>query len=203
MQKGFTELNGGKHDMKGHLFYATAENLTGKPLAGYLANKMIGTWELKEALEQAAAYASEKGFALFIFDAYRPQKAVDNLVMWAKEKEENKALKAKYYPNEKKEELVLKEYIASRSGHSRGSVADLTLVDIIRGHPLDMGTIFDFMDESSRHGSPSIGRDAAQNRLLLRNIMEKSGFLAYEKEWWHYRLAREPFKDTYFDFDIV
>lgn len=93
-------------------------------------------------------------------------------------------------------------YIAARSGHSRGSVVDLTLTTP-DGIPLDMGTCFDRMDELSHHGALEPDSPAAKNRGMLLHIMTEAGFIPYENEWWHYRLENEPYPDTYFDFDIL
>lgn len=207
MEAGFVYLNEELDNIKWDIRYATGNNLTGKPLSGYQANKPVGTIQLWHGLVKAVSAASERGLGLFIFDAYRPQKAVDDLVAWTKcpetEKAEVQLLKEKYYPKVEKADMLNQGYIAERSGHSRGSVIDLTLMRLSDGIFLDMGTIFDFMDEKSHHGSDKVGQIAAENRLLLKKIMEESGFLCYEKEWWHYRLENEPFPDTYFNFDIT
>ena len=94
-------------------------------------------------------------------------------------------------------------YVARRSGHSRGSTVDLTLFDLDSGMLVDMGGCFDLMDKSSHHGAQNIGEEPAENRERLRSIMEGSGFVAYEPEWWHYTLSDEPFPDTYFNFRIA
>lgn len=178
--------------------YATNDNLTGAPLDGYLVNRVVGTRALGAALKKAAAHFAQNGYGLFIFDAYRPARAVKAFARWAAQPEDLKT-KQRHYPNVDKKELFRRGYIAERSGHSRGSSIDLTLTK--DGRALDMGGIFDLMDDVSHHSHPM--PDAiAQNRQMLKAGMEACGFRAYEGEWWHYNLAEEPYPDTYFDFPI-
>jgi D-alanyl-D-alanine dipeptidase len=55
--------------------YATADNFTGKPVDGYLTNRIVGTRALCAALEDAQGKAESRGFGLFLWDGYRPQRA--------------------------------------------------------------------------------------------------------------------------------
>ena len=134
--------------------YATAHNLTGHPLAGYLKPKAIASLEAAEALQRAFSQAKQLGYGMLVYDAYRPQKAVQDFVRWSRE-EENGLTRAEFYPALEKSELFPLGYIAERSGHSRGSTIDLTLTDA-GGLPLDMGTCFDFMGEESHHNAPGL-----------------------------------------------
>ena len=179
--------------------YASAHNLTGHPLAGYRANKALATREAADALARAAEVFRNMGYGILIFDAYRPQKAVDDFVRWSSEPE-NHATRAAFYPALEKTQLFPLGYIARKSGHTRGSTIDLTLTR--NGVPVDMGTDFDLMDDRSHHGAEGLSPEQAQNRALLRGVMCWAGFAPYENEWWHYRLMSEPYPDTYFDFDI-
>lgn len=181
--------------------YAGTENFTGRPVDGYVSGKIILTEEAAEALEKVAKEADSLGYGLIFFDGYRPQKAVDHFVRWAKE-ENDTLMKRQYYPGIEKSRLFELGYIAARSGHSRGSTIDLTLVGKGSGKEIDMGTDYDFFGPESHHGAGSITEQQASYRALLRKLMESNGFLAYEEEWWHYTLREEPFKDTYFDFDV-
>ena len=178
--------------------YATADNLTGAPLDGYRVNRVVGTRELAQALKTAAEYFAKRGYGLHLYDAYRPQQAVATFVRWAKLPEDGKT-KAAHYPNLRKEDLFPLGYIAERSGHSRGSSVDLTLTQ--NGREVEMGGIFDLMDDRSHHSYP-IGGAAAEHRALLKEGMEQCGFESYDGEWWHYNLKVEPHPDTYFDFPI-
>jgi D-alanyl-D-alanine dipeptidase len=65
-----------------------------------------------------------------------------------------------------------------------------------------MGGRFDLMDERSHHAAKGIPETEAQNRRLLRSIMESSGFESYDCEWWHYVLKNEPYPNSYFDFPV-
>lgn len=179
--------------------YASSDNLTGAPLAGYLVNRVVGSRELADALRAAAERFSRLGYCLLVYDAYRPARAVRSFVEWAARPEDFKT-KARHYPNIDKKDLFHLGYIAEKSGHSRGSSVDLTLTR--NGEAVDMGGIFDLMDETSHHSHP-MPDEIARNRLILKENMEASGFRAYDGEWWHYNLVREPYPDTYFDFPIT
>lgn len=198
--EGFVDLSEVISGIGTDIRYATAHNLTGHPLAGYLAPKALATREAAAALAAAFQKARRLGYGMLVYDAYRPQKAVDDFVVWSREAETG-ATKAEFYPELEKKALFPMGYIAERSGHSRGSTIDLTLTDAA-GAPLDMGTCFDFMSERSHHGAAGLTREQNRNRIVLCDIMTRAGFIPYENEWWHYRLRNEPYPDTYFDCDI-
>ena len=180
--------------------YAGYDNFVGEPVDGYCVNRLVGTRELAKALVLAQKRAEQAGCRLLLWDAYRPQRAVDHFIRFCAAPETGKT-RERHYPNVDKTQLIPLGYIAARSGHSRGSTIDLTLTDG-EGNPLDMGGIFDFMDERSHHGCPEITSAQADCRKLLRSIMLECGFTDYRNEWWHYRLKSEPYPDTYFDFVI-
>lgn len=171
--------------------YAGDENFVGAKVDGYKRAKCLLTPEAANALFAASRNLAEMGLSFRIFDCYRPQRAVDHFVRWSRNDDER--TKSAYYPGTPKSELFPQGYIAERSGHSRGSTVDLTI------DALDMGSRFDFFDPVSHTASDAIPTPARANRLLLRLIMEKNGFRNYDKEWWHYTLADEPYKDQYFD----
>jgi len=141
------------------------------------------------------------GMSLKVFDAYRPQRAVDHFVRWAQDLNDRK-MKLVFYPAVAKEDLFSDGYIAERSGHSRGSTIDLTIVDSETGQELEMGTPWDFFDPLSWPSSLDLPVQARANRNLLNAVMTKHGFRALPEEWWHFTLENEPFPDTYFDFPI-
>jgi D-alanyl-D-alanine dipeptidase len=120
---------------------------------------------------------------------------------WAKDLDDTK-MKEKYYPHLDKSVLFELGYIAEKSGHSRGSTVDLTLVDVSTGKELDMGSGFDFFGEISNHGTDLIPEEQEKNRNILRDAMMEAGFKIYPEEWWHYTLENEPYPDTYFDFPV-
>ena len=182
--------------------YATWDNFTGKPVDGYLANRIVGTKALCAALEEAREKAAALGFGLLLWDGYRPQRAVDCFLRWAKQPEDGRT-KLRYYPNIDRAEMFEKGYVAARSGHSRGGTVDLTLYHLATGELAPMGGDHDLMDPISHHGAKGVTHVEARNRRCLCSIMEDCGFSSYDYEWWHYTLKHEPYPDTYFDFPIT
>lgn len=182
--------------------YATWDNFTGKPVDGYLANRIVGTRALCAALERAQEKAASVGFGLLLWDGYRPQHAVDCFVRWSQQPEDGRT-KSRHYPRVGRAEMFEKGYVAARSGHSRGGTVDLTLYDLATNELVPMGGGHDLMDPVSHHGAPGITPAETQHRRHLRSLMEACGFSAYEREWWHYTLDDEPYPDTYFDFPIT
>jgi zinc D-Ala-D-Ala dipeptidase len=182
--------------------YATWDNFTGRPVDGYLANRIVGTRALCAALERAREAAASLGFGLLLWDGYRPQRAVECFLRWAQQPEDGRT-KDRHYPHIDKSEVFEKGYVAAKSGHSRGSTVDLTLYHLATGELARMGGDYDLMDAVSHHGARGITQVEARNREELRAVMEASGFTSYEREWWHYTLAPEPYPDTYFDFPIT
>ncbi|MDT0676616.1 M15 family metallopeptidase [Autumnicola musiva] len=181
--------------------YAGKHNFTGRTVQSYNAPVAILTKAAAKALCKVQEELLNEGYCLKIFDAYRPQSAVNNFVEWAKNEEDTVA-KNVYYPEVKKSKLFQKGYIASRSGHSRGSTVDLTIVDADTGEELDMGSPYDFFGSISHHNSNKPSKKQQANRELLKNVMNKYGFRPYSEEWWHYTLRNEPYPDTYFDFPV-
>jgi D-alanyl-D-alanine dipeptidase len=182
--------------------YATWDNFTGKPVDGYLANRIVGTSALCAALDEAREKAESLGFGLLLWDGYRPQRAVDCFVRWSQQPEDGRT-KLRHYPNIDRAAMFEEGYVATKSGHSRGSTVDLTLFDLATGELVPMGGDHDFMDQISHHGAQQITQVEASNRQHLRSLMEACGFVAYDCEWWHYRLKDEPYPTTYFDFPIT
>ncbi|GAA3454594.1 D-Ala-D-Ala dipeptidase VanX [Dactylosporangium matsuzakiense] len=182
--------------------YATWDNFTGRPVDGYLANRVVGTRALGTALARARDRAAPLGLGLLLWDGYRPQRAVDRFLRWSREPEDGWA-KQRHHPNITRAEMFELGYVAAKSGHSRGSTVDLTLFHLDTGALVPMGGDHDLMDVRSHHGAPGITAAETRHRRQLRTIMESSGFGAYESEWWHYTLRDEPYPDTYFDFPIT
>lgn len=181
--------------------YFSANNFVGEPIAGYRAANIYLTRPAAEALRQVQSELAPFGLGLKVFDAYRPQRAVDHFVRWAQDLDDQR-MKARYYPQVAKSDLFSDGYIAARSGHSRGSTVDLTLVDLDTGAELDMGTPWDFFDLASWPDSDQVSTQQQANRLLLRRVMLAAGFRPLRTEWWHFTLVDEPFPDTYFDFAV-
>lgn len=202
MDKGFVFLDEVLDGIRWDAKYATWDNFTGKPIDGYEVNRIAGTYALAYALRRAKEQAAALGYGLLLWDGYRPQRAVNCFLQWSQQPE-NGLTKERFYPNINRTEMIEKEYIASKSSHSRGSAIDLTLYRLDSGILVPMGSGFDFMDELSHHTSKGVSDNEANNRQLLRTIMEESGFAPYEYEWWHYVLKNEPHPDSYFDFPLA
>jgi D-alanyl-D-alanine dipeptidase len=181
--------------------YATWDNFTGKPVDGYLVNRIVGTLALCAALQTVQGVAESLGFGLLLWDGYRPQRAVDSFLRWSKQAEDGRK-KLRHYPNIDKPEMFEKGYVAAKSAHSRGSAVDLTLYHLATGELAPMGGDHDLMDPTSHHGANGIAPIETKNRQYLCSIMEDCGFNSYECEWWHYSLKDEPYPNTYFDFPI-
>jgi D-alanyl-D-alanine dipeptidase len=181
--------------------YFSEDNFIGTRIDGYRAAKIFMTRAAADALKSAQTELHDVGLGLKIFDAYRPQRAVDHFVRWGQELEDVK-MQRRYYPNVEKKNLFNEGYISERSGHSRGSTVDLTLINLESGQELDMGTPWDYFDPLSWPSSENVSSEQRVNRYILRDVMLKYGFRPIAEEWWHFTLENEPFADTYFDFPI-
>lgn len=187
--------------IKSELRYLNNNNFIGKPINGYENNCVIITKQAAFHLKKVQSELLKKGLSLKVFDAYRPQQAVNHFVTWAKVWKDT-LMKKKYYPNVTKSELFNLGYIASKSGHTRGSTIDLTIMYIKTGKELDMGSPYDFFGIQSHPFYPKISKEQKENRMLLRKLMLQNNFKPYENEWWHFTLINEPFPKTYFNFPI-
>ena len=198
LEDGFVYLKDIDNTIIVDLKYYSTENFTAKYVDGYQSNTAILTEKSAAALSKAQQDFNKLGYSLIVYDAYRPQSAVDFFVRWSKDQSDtlNKVI---YYPNIKKSELFKSGYIAYKSGHSRGSTVDVSLVEISTKKELDMGTIFDYFGVESHTFSNEISEKQKSNRLILNEIMSDNGFKNYSKEWWHFTLKDEPFQ-KYFNF---
>ncbi|GKQ40058.1 M15 family metallopeptidase [Streptomyces sp. A012304] len=205
--------------------YFTPHNFVGERIDGYRQPLCILTRPAAEALHQAQTRLLRQGYTLKVYDCYRPQRAVNHFVSWA-ENLDDEAMKGEFYPNVDKARLFEDGYIAEKSGHSRGSTLDLTLVKLparptrpyTPGEPLvpcfapqqerfpdnsvDMGTGFDCFDTLSHTLDPRVQGEQRAHRLLLKSTLETLGFVNLAEEWWHYTFKPEPYPDTYFDFPV-
>jgi len=181
--------------------YLTAHNFVGVPIDGYEKPVCYLTRQAADALAKVARELELRGLVVKAFDCYRPTRAVAHFVQWARNLNDTK-MKAEFYPNVDKSTLFRDGYIASRSGHSRGSTIDMTLARKADGKDLDMGTPFDFFSPKAWPSDRSVSAEAQANRKILADAMRRHGFDPYKKEWWHFTLKNEPFRDTYFDFPV-
>lgn len=176
-------------------------NFVGARVDGYKAPYAIMTEQAAKALKAVADDLAVKGYKLVIYDAYRPQKAVDHFIRWSKDPKDQ-TTKDVFYPETDKRKLFKLGYVSTKSGHTRGSTVDLSIASVKTGKLVDMGSGFDFLGSISSHGSKLVNAVQTANRNLLKKAMEKHGFKAYSKEWWHYTLVKEPYPKTYFNFDV-
>lgn len=225
LPKGFVYLSDVNSSVVQEIRYHSSHNFVGTRVDGYVSPVCILTVQAAEALDKVQQDLELIGYSLKVYDCYRPQKAVDHFVRWSKDAKDTKT-KAEFYPNEPKDTLFKKGFIASRSGHSRGSTVDLTIVPYeapeqeeyiphikqrscensaenrFGDNSIDMGTGFDCFSPLSATENEAITEKQLSNRMLLRDLMKKYGFVNYEKEWWHYTLEKEPFPKTFFNFDV-
>ena len=183
------------------LRYYSSNNFVGEPIDGYIKPKCILTKEAATALKKVQDEFARLGFGLLVFDAYRPQRAVDHFIRWSKDSADTK-MKEQFYPNINKKDLFEEGYISEKSGHSRGSTVDITIVSLRTGHILDLGGPYDYFDKKSWVDYKNITKNQRAIRLMLQRRMVKHGFKYYPTEWWHFTLAKEPYPDTYFDFPV-
>jgi len=198
---GFVDLIEIDASIQIDLRYLGRDNFLGRPVDGYEANRLIVSEAAGRALARVQAELKPMGLGLLVYDAYRPQRAVDHFVRWAQDLDDQ-ASKNEYYPDVGKDKLFEEGYIAARSGHTRGGTVDLTLLDIQSGQTLDMGTPWDFFGPESWPTFADLLPQQRANRLLLRTLMLRHGFRPLEQEWWHFTLEDEPFPETYFNFSI-
>ena len=198
---GFVVLGEFIPDIIQEIRYYTTYNFVGDRIDGYEMPCALMTREAAEALKKVSDDVMKMGYRLKIYDAYRPQKAVDHFVRWAKDTKDVR-MKKYFYPEIGKERLFPEDYIMEKSGHSRGSTVDLTLFDMETGKELDMGGTFDYFGELSHPDYKKITARQYKNRMILRDVMVKHGFKPLYSEWWHFTLENEPYPDTYFTFPV-
>ena len=198
---GFVSIGEAIPDVILEIRYYSTFNFIGDRIDGYEQPVALLTREAAARLKEAGGELAGRGYRMRIYDAYRPQKAVDHFMRWAKNVSDIR-MKAYFYPDLNKNELIPGHYIAEHSGHSRGSTVDLTLFDMRTGKDADMGSPFDFFGEISHPDYRDITEEQYANRMLLRDVMTRHGFRPLESEWWHFTLENEPYPDTFFTFPV-
>ncbi|MBR2299829.1 MAG: M15 family metallopeptidase [Alphaproteobacteria bacterium] len=196
---GFALISSMIDDAAYDIRYYSENNFTGSKIDGYEAPHAYLTKEALVALAKAAENLREKGYRLLIWDSYRPQKAVNHFVRWINDPtdEGDKS----FYPDLEKSDLLKGNYIMAKSGHTRGSTVDLTIIKKDGGF-VDMGGTFDLFSEVSHPDYENITDEQKHNRQILHDAMVDAGFKGIDSEWWHFTLENEPYSDTYFDFDV-
>lgn len=190
--------------------YYSTYNFIGDRIPGYLEPVAILSRQAADSLKVVSDELRQQGYLLKIYDAYRPQCAVDYFMAWAEDTSDVR-MKEYFYPELDKSVLVPQEYVARKSSHTRGSTVDLTLFDMKLQKDVDMGCTFDYFGVAS-HPDVLPGQEIGayrpiteeqyRNRMILQEAMVRHGFKIYECEWWHFTLKDEPFPDTYFNFPI-
>ncbi|MGW8730973.1 M15 family metallopeptidase [Streptomyces sp. NPDC055808] len=205
--------------------YITPHDFVGEPIDGYRQPLCVLTRPAAEALHRAQLKLLRQGYSLKVYDCYRPQRAVDHFVRWAKDLDDQR-MKAEFYPRVDKSRLFADGYIAEKSGHSRGSTMDLTVVRLpalptrpyrpgqrlvpcyapkgerFPDNSLDMGTGFDCFDTLAHTDDPRVRGVQRSNRQFLKSTLAAQGFVNLPEEWWHFTYQPEPFPSTYFDFPV-
>ena len=201
LPNGFVYLEDVDASIQKEMRYLSNNNFIGRKIDGYKNNCIIITEQAAHQLKKVQTELLKKGLSLKVFDAYRPQEAVNHFVKWAKVLSDT-LMKQEYYPKVPKSQLFNQGYIASKSGHTRGSTVDLTIIDAKTGKELDMGSPYDFFGVQSHPLHSNLSKEQKENRMLLRKVMLENNFKPYENEWWHFTLRNEPFRNTYFNFPV-
>lgn len=201
MQKGFVEIAKEIDDVILEIRYSSTYNFIGDKIDGYVDSTALLSVEACNGLKKASDEFRSLGYRIKIYDAYRPMKAVRHFVRWAKDIDDTR-MKDIFYPNVDKRDLFKLGFISDRSSHSRGSTVDITLFDERTGKDVDMGSYFDYFGDISNSDYSDLSLEQLNNRKLLRDVMSKYGFKVLDSEWWHFTLIDEPYKDTYFEFEV-
>lgn len=225
--KGFVYLHEVDPTIRISVRYAGSENFVGKPVDGYKRPVIIMTQQAAQALQKVQAAVQKDGYSLIVYDAYRPQRAVNHFMRWS-EDVADQTKKSAYYPRVNKADVFELGYVAKRSGHSRGSTVDLTLIkteqelvdietrdrklldgftiQLLDDGTVDMGSSFDLFDVASHYANDLIEEKFKARRAYLKDVMEAHGFKNYAREWWHFTLKNEPYpadqSESYFDFEV-
>lgn len=171
--------------IKTDLKYTTTDNFMGKDAYGDLTDCYLQK-DVAEMLKRAQKNLQEKhkGYHFIVYDGARPFTVQKK--MWDIVKGTDKA------------HYVAKPD-AKGSMHNYGCAVDLSVVDD-KGVPLDMGTAFDHLGTEARTDIEAdllkqgkITQKQLDNRLILREAMEKEGFKVLKREWWHFN----AFPDSY------
>ncbi len=216
----FVTLSTAVPDVILEIRYFSTYNFVGERIDGYVQPTALITKEAGAALKAVSDDVKAQGYRLKVYDAYRPQKAVDHFVRWAADLQATQ-MKPCFYPDLDKSVLFEQEYIMEYSGHTRGSTVDLTLFDMRTEKEVDMGGTFDWFgpeshpdfcgnpetgeytgDNSASPAGRSITPEQFSNRMILRQAMLRHGFKPLSSEWWHFTLREEPYPDTYFTFPV-
>jgi len=199
--RGFVNITDVVPDAILEIRYYGTYNFVGTRIDGYEQPTALLTRRAADSLKAVSDDVMRQGYRLKIYDAYRPQRAVDHFVRWSIDIPDT-LMKRYFYPDLDKSVLFEQEYIMEKSGHTRGSTVDLTLFDMASEKELDMGGTFDWFGEESHPDYTEITPEQYANRMILREAMLRHGFKPLDSEWWHFTLVDEPYPDTYFTFPV-
>lgn len=221
MPEGFTYLAAVDASVIQSPRYYGTENFLARRVLGYTSPQILCATKAAQALSRAQKMFASKGYSLVVYDAYRPQRSVNEFMRWSTDMSDQVA-KGRYYPTIDKKDVFDLGYVAKKSGHSRGSTFDVSLIKVgdlvneaklssrtlldgsvipfLDDNTIDMGSSFDLFHPVSHHDTPLISDVHTERRNLLRSVMKEHGFKEYSEEWWHYTLVDEPFPNAYFDF---
>lgn len=219
---GFVRLREIAPDIQQDIRYASVFNFTAGVVPGYTRAECVLTRPAASALVRADKDLRAKGYALKVYDCYRPARAVAHFMAWMS-KSGRADMQGVFLPNVERSKLDALGYVSPKSSHSAGSTVDVGLVRVgdaplptpakagrcdgaMSERPaessLDLGTSFDCFSPASAYAAKSVGDGARTNRTILRDAMIAAGFAPYDREWWHFRLRDEPFPGRAFDFEV-
>jgi D-alanyl-D-alanine dipeptidase len=213
---GFIYLRDADPSIAQDIRYAGAHNFVGRPLPGYDTAECVLRDIAAHALLAVQVELVAQGLGLKVYDCYRPARAVQEMVRWARAGASDRT-DQHFYPHVPRGALVRQGYIGAHSAHSTGLAVDVTLIGRPATMParasgpcggppddsLDMGTSFDCFDPQSYSTNAVIGAAATRLRALLIALMERHGFVNYRREWWHFTFSDRPIGAAAFDFPIV
>lgn len=145
--------------------YATTNNFM--KLAVYKQARAFARRPVVMQLKKVQAVLARKGYALKIYDAYRPYTATKILYQ--------KASNKNFVANPK-----------TGSRHNRGCAIDLTLISLKTGKELQMPTSYDSFSALAAANYQQLPPTALKNRNLLIQVMQAHGFRVLSNEWWHF-----------------
>jgi D-alanyl-D-alanine dipeptidase len=185
-------------------------------IPGYEGNRCIIELEMAKRLSLIQGKLAPQGLSLRVYDAYRPQKAVDFFTNWT-QIDDTPTAKSKHYPRTEKRDFHALSYLSQTSSHALGTAVDVTIISktpqnrerpseflgIWDPESLDVGNVgYLAFDERSWHSYPYITSEQRENRSLLYSLMKDHEFEYLEEEFWHYYFCPDRNKKAYFNFDI-
>lgn len=184
ISKKLVNINSLDSNIRVVLHYSTSQNFLNKPIYKGLKDCYLPCdVAIKLCNAEHLLNTQFPNYHIIVFDAVRPlhiQKQMwEELKMPVEEKINYLA-----HPND-------------LSLHNYGAAVDVGIIgnnDVL----LDMGTSFDFFGELSEPKREKelvekgqLSKEALNNRLLLRDVMTKSGFTTITSEWWHFNATNK------------